>query len=143
MKKFKDNAVRLSDIRDYSIVSCPKCSKPVDFKQLKVTCPHCGYHKRYEPIYKTTHSTLVSTKLDDYLQISCCGHTLWATNIEHLDYLEAYVSADQRERIPIENRSLASRLPQWIKNKKNRKDILKAITKLRQKLKANNYIPTP
>ncbi len=72
-------------------------------------------------------------------KISCCGQTLWAMNLEHLDFLERYVESDLRERIPNINKSLASRLPQWIKSKKNRNEILKGISKLRLKLKENKY----
>ena len=44
-----------------------------------------------------------------------------------------------RERIPNINKSLASRLPQWIKSSKNRVEVLKGITRLRMTLKENNY----
>ena len=77
-----------------------------------------------------------------WLATSCCGETLWAYNEEHLDYLENYVSAALRERASatrmaearIRNSSLASRLPGWLTAAKNRKGILAAIAKLRQRL---------
>lgn len=73
-----------------------------------------------------------------WLQIECCGEELWAYNEKHLDFIENYVSAKLRERIPNKNRSLASRMPKWIKSAKNRDDILKAIKKLRGKLDAGH-----
>lgn len=73
-----------------------------------------------------------------WLKINCCGETLWAYNEKHLDFIDDYVSAKLRERTPYKNRSLASRLPQWIKSAKNRDEILRAITKLRGKLNAEH-----
>lgn len=69
-----------------------------------------------------------------YLQIPCCGHTLWAYNLEHLDYLEKYVEAELREHHPY-YLSVESRLPIWMKTAKNRDAVLKAITKLKQMAK--------
>lgn len=69
-----------------------------------------------------------------WLQTECCGETLWAYNEKHLEFIESYVAARLRERTPNINRSLASRLPKWIKRTKNRDEILKAIRKLKEKL---------
>ena len=71
-----------------------------------------------------------------YLVTNCCGEELWAYNQEHLDFLEAYVAADLRERKPNVNSSMASRLPKWMKDRKNRKDVLKGLQRLREKLEA-------
>ena len=78
--------------------------------------------------------------LDLYLQTSCCGHTLWATDEEHLGQIEALVAADLRERrrhpeYGWANGSLASRLPHWIKAKDNRVKVLAAVGRLREKSK--------
>lgn len=67
-----------------------------------------------------------------YLQISCCGHTLWAYNLEHLEYLKNYVQAELREHHPY-YLSVESRLPSWMKSAKNREEVSKAIVKLEQK----------
>lgn len=71
-----------------------------------------------------------------WLQMPCNGHTLWAYNLKHLSFIEAYVTATDRRRSKDEygwsNRSLASRLPQWIRSSKNRDAILKAIQSLKQ-----------
>ena len=58
--------------------------------------------------------------------------------MEHLQYLEEYVGAKLRSRKKDEesgwqNQSFTSRLPSWIKDKKNRGEILKAIKKLKNK----------
>ncbi len=83
---------------------------------------------------------IFTTPIVDYLQIECCGNKLWALNTEHLDFLEEYVESKLRERIPNINKSLASRLPNWIKDKKNRKGILTAIKKMRTKLINEGYV---
>jgi hypothetical protein len=69
-----------------------------------------------------------------YLQIECSGNTLWALNLEHLNYIESYIEAGLRESHPY-YLSVESRLPKWMKLAKNREDVLKAI----QKLKVKNY----
>lgn len=140
MKKFEDKGERLSDFCNYRIVACPSCSKPVDFLDLKVTCIHCGYHKAFKPMDSWHKLVPITVELEDFLQIACCGQTLWAINVEHLDFLEHYVEAGLRERIPNINRSLASRLPQWMKSSKNRQEILKGVSRLRLKLQEGNYI---
>ncbi len=66
-----------------------------------------------------------------YLQAPCCGHTLWAYNIEHLCYLEEYVEAELRGPSPY-YLSVESRLPIWMKIAKNRNAVLKAINKIKQ-----------
>jgi len=143
MKKFEDKGELLSDFCSYRIVECPKCSKPVDFFDLKVTCLHCGYHKQFKPMDSWYNLTPITVEIEDFLKVPCCGETLWAMNLEHLDFLQKYVEAELRERTPNINKSLVSRLPQWIKSNKNRLEILKGIAVLRKKLIQNNYTPAP
>ncbi|MFI8685911.1 hypothetical protein [Rossellomorea sp. NPDC077527] len=69
-----------------------------------------------------------------WLTTNCCGDTLWAYNKEHLIFLESYVGALVRERVPNINQSVASRLPGWIKSVKNRDAVLKCIEKLWRQL---------
>lgn len=81
-----------------------------------------------------------------WLQTNCRGNRFFAYNLEHLDFLESYVGAKLRERRPIQrvfedgdgipmqiNKTMASRLPRWMKLAKNRKAVLKAILQLRKK----------
>lgn len=56
---------------------------------------------------------------------------LWAYNLNHLDELRRYVAATLRERSSdAGNKSMASRLPAWVKSAKNRASILKRIERL-------------
>jgi len=68
------------------------------------------------------------------LQVPCCGALLFALNEAHLAFLRRYVDAALRERRPHHNASLASRLPGWIKDKKNREAVLKGIERLEAEL---------
>ncbi|RNI22058.1 hypothetical protein EFB08_23280 [Rufibacter latericius] len=94
----------------------------------------CGFNKAFSRI-------LLEGDLKLFLEVECCGHLLWAVNIDHLNFLESYVESSLRERIPNINQSMASRLPNWIKDAKNRIPIHKCIKKLREELIRSNYIP--
>jgi hypothetical protein len=128
------------------LVVCPRCQRrasviplpgtePKLFSPRRVVCARCGYSKDWHD-----HSIRVGGPVDWYLglpvwlQVPCCGQTLWAYNEDHLDFLEAYISADLRERVPGVNSTLASRLPGWMKDAKNRDEVLRGIERLRQKL---------
>lgn len=138
---FKDSGERLSDFEYYRIIECPSCQKPVDFFNLQITCIQCGYNKQFEKEDSRFPYFILngSVPIIDYLQIPCCGEELWAYNLEHLIFIEDYVTANIRSRKPNINKSLISRLPQWIKSAKNREQIVKAIQSLKQKLETNNY----
>ncbi|MFD6678424.1 MULTISPECIES: hypothetical protein [Micromonospora] len=67
-----------------------------------------------------------------WISIECRGRVLWAYNAEHLDLLEAYVSARLRERGQyMGSQTLVERLPAWIKDGKHRAEVLDAIGQLR------------
>ncbi|SFX10622.1 hypothetical protein SAMN04487866_101548 [Thermoactinomyces sp. DSM 45891] len=72
-----------------------------------------------------------------YLQANCCGHKLWAYNLEHLEYIERYVEAELRDSNSA-NRSIESRLPKWIKSARNRERILTCIEQMRRSLVAGS-----
>ncbi|BDS12722.1 hypothetical protein [Aureispira anguillae] len=139
MKEFIDNGKLLSNFYNYRIVGCPNCSKPIDFNDLKLICTHCGYNKKFKLMDPCSGLNSITVEVENFLKIACCGNILWAINLEHLTFLERYVEADLRTRTPNINRSLVSRLPQWIKDRKNRKEVLKCIVKLRKSLVDNNY----
>ncbi len=67
---------------------------------------------------------------------------LWAYNYKHLDFIENHIKAElrTRENSAIKNRSLGSRLPKWMSSKKNRKELLKGIEKLKKKTKHENIL---
>lgn len=135
---------------DPTLVVCPKCSgmakilmsekQPESGSTVKLICGSCGFNKKIETKSRSFdwHSEDPTDGFFGYalwLKTPCCGHSLWAFNMRHLDLLEAYVSAELRERkrdaYGYTNSSVASRLPKWIKSAKNRDKLLSAIVKLR------------
>lgn len=137
-------------VEDPTLVVCPKCEKkakaflsdiqPDIGYSARVVCSSCGFTKE-----KTTNERCFywyegepSDSYFDYrlwMVISCCGNSLWAFNRRHLDFLESFVKAELRENpkddLGYSNSSLASRLPKWIQSKKNRKQIVECLAKLR------------
>lgn len=114
-------------------------------------CTHCGMTKEIVPKRNCFNQPVISygSKWDEgfiniggafdwyfgyplYLQIPCCGHTLWAYNAEHLAYIKEYVEAELRENGAY-YLSVESRFPFWMKSAKNRDAVVKAILKLEQK----------
>jgi hypothetical protein len=71
-----------------------------------------------------------------WLQSECCGgRLLWARNVEHLDYLRAYVAGELREDVPAAaSKRLSSKLPTWMKQAKHRDEVLRHLDRLRQTL---------
>ena len=133
---------------DPILVVCPKCNSkalvlPDTLYGVKCVCTKCSFNQKQSNKQRSFewHSDIPHDGYfgyDLYLQIYCCGHSLYAFTIRHLDLLEAYIKADLRERRQNENgwrnASVASRLPKWIKSYKNRQQLIKAIYKLREKL---------
>jgi predicted RNA-binding Zn-ribbon protein involved in translation (DUF1610 family) len=102
-----------------------------------LTCPGCGAVSRAKVVWHRgnpvgPHDPVFGLPL--FLQVPACGETLWAVSQAHLDFLRAYVQADLRERTPNWNGSLASRLPTWIKTRKNRDAVLRAVKRLEDRI---------
>jgi hypothetical protein len=144
--RFHDAGQTIYDFGATFLVVCPRChrcasvvplpgTEPKLFSPRRLTCARCGYSKDW-------HGDMLSIgrPVDWYfrqplwLQTPCCGQTLWAYNEDHLNFLEEYVRADVRERLPNRNASLASRLPGWMKDARNRAEVLRGIERLKQKL---------
>ena len=162
MSRFNENHILLDDFATEFLVCCPRCHQkarvavaPKEELIVRLTCNNCGNLQDWEctqpgvrmwsqnpDLYEKGVISIGSSvdwcfHLPLWLRIECCGHELWAYNYEHLEWLEKYVGARLRERTKDDesgwrNQSLASRLPKWIKQAKNREDILRAIKKLRE-----------
>jgi hypothetical protein len=89
----------------------------------------CGATK----VNKLTPSMHLGAPVDPYLRLPLWlrteirGHVLWAYNRKHLEFLQQYIQADLRQRVPNRNASLASRLPVWMKSAKLRADVVSAL----------------
>lgn len=152
-QRFRDRREHLCDFAEEYLVVCPRChgcgtvrntdpSRTECFAPRRFICRNCGLSKEWAG---TTIGRHGPEPQDDYfnlplwLQVSCCGETLWAHNARHLQFIRDYVGATIRERQRDtthgwNNGGLASRLPRWMQLAKNRPDILKAIAKLELKL---------
>lgn len=142
------------------LVVCPQCSEQAivhtgDFEALKkaqydikVVCTNCGYNKALEKVsprqeqkQKKGNVLIFGGPIDPFfhlpvwLQADFSGHTLWAYNLEHLEFLAEHVGAKLRERntSPRMSRSIGARLPRWMTAAGNREAVLKAIEKLKGK----------
>lgn len=71
-----------------------------------------------------------------WLRRPCVGHVLWATNVDHLEYLQLYVGATLREGTHIPHQSLHHKLPTWMKTAKHREEVLRTIELLREQVAA-------
>ena len=161
MRRAPDDSTLLDFGSEFLLV-CPRCAGrawvrdrgPAAEPRVALTCPHCGLSqfgaaaqpgqlaagpKRYPPgVVAVGAAVDWIFHLPLWLQLGCCGETLWAYNAAHLAFIEDYVRAALREHARGEqgwrNRALANRLPRWMKDAHNRDDVLKCVEKLREKL---------
>ncbi len=157
-KRFQENiedrlSISTPTNDDPTLVVCPKCQSRAavtlysdgDKNEVRLSCPSCGYNLAKIAEERTFYWG-AENPTDSYfgadllLQTDCAGHSLWAFNKRHLEYLEDFVSAKNIQRNPNNetwrNSSLASCLPKWLKSAKNREQILKAIEILKDKCNA-------
>jgi hypothetical protein len=147
--RFVDDRESVHDFTDEILVVCPACGGCARVLPVQSEAPgrapgrrlvcRCGHIRETAP-----GSIRLAAGQDGYfglplwLSAPCCGETLWAFNQPHLDFLERYVGATLRESVRDSdfgwsNQSLASRLPGWVKDAKNRPKILRAIRRLRER----------
>ncbi len=165
--RFRDYTTALDAFAGTVWVRCPQCQQqarshrlsatesPNALTEWRLTCTHCGYSKttnrssKRPPLpwwnqqgwwgqvrrYDGAVDPVFGLPL--WLQMPCCGHVLWAYNLEHLDFLAHYVSATLRERQGNKgnHHSIAVCLPRWIKSANHRDPILKAIAEMRSQVK--------
>ena len=148
MERFKDTRETIYSFQDEFLVRCPCCDscaivrcidpdKVDSFAPRRFSCTACGSSKDWsEQKIERRYTVDAYFHYPLWLQTSCCGQTLWAYNLRHLEFIEGFVRAKLRERNPHQhhysNRSLFSRLPKWIQSAKNREGILKAIAKIHE-----------
>ena len=139
--RFNDTGKSVYDFlfkSDFVLVECPYCLKYAKGIKImgtnyeyKLICKLCGMLKN-PTMGSWGNGTFMGLNL--WLRTNCCGHVLWAYNKDHLDFLDSYITSSLRERIPNKNQSLASRLPEWIKNRKNRQELTRGVERLKAKL---------
>jgi len=160
--RFLDDGKQMVDfLRRYTVV-CPACgdaarvtakeNEPfILFAPRRLTCAACGFMKEWAERSLTYPSPEKAVdwyfRVPFYFQKPCAGHRLWVANAEHLAFLRSYVAAKHRSRKRgahgWKNKSLASRIPRWIAESKNRTLVLSALDELEMKMKKPKKHPQP
>lgn len=150
--RFRDDGRSHYDYLDDIVVTCPKCAatgrivpcgvarghpKIAAFAPRRFQCSGCNHRaeSRGGIVSFGTDGRDPYLRLPLRLQARTRYGMLYAYNAAHLDWIEAFVAAPLRERrIPVgrANRSIASRLPVWVKAAKNREDVLRALARMRR-----------
>ncbi|TVX93785.1 hypothetical protein [Paenibacillus agilis] len=139
MSRFKDPRLHIDDFVNNLLVACPSCNKCAtvitEFQEVSTATDSC-----LRRLFICNHCGKIDEAMNEYqlwLKANCKGNILWAYNLKHLEYIENYVQAKLRESSRHEklgwcNQGLFSRLPVWIKEKRNRNIILMTIKKLKK-----------
>ena len=140
---FHDDGRSIYSFGDQFLVRCPRCEKRAVVlrdalhAEPRLTCEHCGLARVGAPAGSIggPHDWYFDQPL--WLQVECAGHTLWAYNLSHIEFLENLVAAKLRLRDrPVDttyvNKRLASRLPHWMLSAKNRAAVLRGLEQLRE-----------
>jgi DNA-directed RNA polymerase subunit RPC12/RpoP len=112
---------------------------------IAVPCPHCGVMRNYKPrneefsvsYHEPGNGLDPIFHLPLWLQGDVRGNLFWAYNRLHLYEIKQYVQSKLRERRTPErttrHTTMVERLPNFIKEAKNRESVLKAIDKIERK----------
>jgi len=147
---YSEQAVDL--IRYKSIVKrhCDNCGKEFETiipnqkekaGEITIPCPHCGTTRTYKP-KNEKYTNRYETKgqaadpifgLPLWFQADVRGDLFWAYNRVHLNEIKSYVTSKLRERQTATHTTMVERLPNFIKDSKNRETIVKVIERLERK----------
>ncbi|WP_116211340.1 hypothetical protein [Streptomyces olivoreticuli] len=145
---------------DRVLVRCPKCERQAQIvpvprdadsatppwsAERRLVCRHCGLSRKRGEARSITFRWYGDPEMSDpYFQVPLWLQTrtrhglLWAYNAEHLDLLRQYVQATLREHDPWHEpwRKMGAigRLPAWIKQAKNRDEVLRGLDRMRASL---------
>lgn len=115
-----------------SIDATRKVASPA-MKTLDADCAQCG---RSSAVAVSVVVVRDAEAIDPHLGMplllveKTAAGVLWAYNQAHLHALQDYAVAPLRERVGVANRSMFSRLPQWMKLARNRVLLQKATARL-------------
>lgn len=121
-----------------SVAATRKVASP-PLKSLAANCAHCG---RSSEVTVSVAQVRGTEAVDPHFGMSLlliektAAGLLWAYNAAHLQALHDYAAAPLRESTGIANRSMFSRLPQWMKLARNRVLLQKATARLIAKASA-------
>jgi len=97
---------------EHFLVRCPRCDQCAEVTGYhpngenkpylcigRLVCPHCGLvSKTQRGAWRSSEPTDQFYKYPLWLQTRCCGHILWAYDLEHLRMITKYIEAIQRPR---------------------------------------------
>jgi hypothetical protein len=127
------------------LVACEKCGQCATLRNFifprqkksvlrlgECSCLHCGHQ------WTMPAGADFVLRGPLWLRTPCHGEVLWILNLEHLEFMEQFIGAELREErmADLSSRRLSSALPRWILAAKNRKDVLRCLARLREKLEA-------
>ena len=120
-----------------------KDEKRTMHKSAHVPCPHCGLIQLCElhrkPEQQGCYHDIQNGRdpifhLELYFLDYVRGKVVWAMNRAHLNYLISYVSADLRvRRCAVPLRTASHTIPAYMKQAKNRADVVRTLKKLQYK----------
>ncbi|ARZ72226.1 hypothetical protein SMD11_6650 [Streptomyces albireticuli] len=142
------------------LVRCPRCERQAQvvtatgdaedtpsgpYASRRLVCRHCGLSRQRRQGDRTAfHWGGTAVMRDPYFHVPLWLQTdtrhgrLWAYNPEHLDLLRRYVRATLREHDtwcePWRKMGIIGRLPAWIKQAKNRDEVLRGLDRMRGSL---------
>lgn len=159
-ERHQDGGERLEDFLGHILVVCPRCGHRADvlprgdavpeaalnpplFLPRRLICQSCGVTRDWQGHTVRLHGGSGPPR-DAYFQCplylvdACGGQVLWAYNLDHLSLIERHVRATLRQHQRGDpagwgNGSLVNRLPRWMILAKNRRRVLAAIARLREK----------
>jgi hypothetical protein len=158
-QRFRDDGRSLLNYLDDILVTCPKCGgaarvrlaeppapppkRPViaGFAPRHLVCSSCTFRSVWNGKTIALNRLAGGAARDPYfglplrLQVPTRHGMLFAHNADHLAWIEAFVAAGLRERCAggkPSSRSIASRLPRWVKSAKNRDEVVRALLRLRR-----------
>ena len=141
--RFQDENLTLTHFYQEVWGVCTNCEKKAiakvvfENKIARLFCVHCGYNKETTTALLKNGSIKMAAhhyfEAELWLKTPFKNDVFWAFNAEHLEYLERYISATLREHKDRTHFTLLEKLPKFYHEAKNREDLLKIITKLRNK----------
>ncbi|MFI9722472.1 hypothetical protein ACIHFE_22905 [Streptomyces sp. NPDC052396] len=144
--RFRDPQVTRFGFQAPVLVRCPRCEGMARVAGLggvrRLSCVGCGLSRAWTRRIARFRWGTAEPMTDPFFDLPLWLQTrtrhgwLWAFNEEHLTLLHDYVRASLREGPPLgdlgrRNGTLVSRLPRWIKEGKNREEMLRAIERIR------------
>jgi len=137
-----------SKLYSYKInIRCPKCDNKIYKSEyllntketyISVTCK-CGYSQMVKPKYTEDSICGVPRTINEYFETELWytktfrNDLFWVYNKKHLTYIKEYIGAKIRERNERNYMTLVETLPKFIKENKNREELLKLINILEKK----------